>query len=149
MGIQTDIADLAELKRLADAAEKGGQHIYTHPRDSNQWAANRDFIGAASPETVLALIAQIMPLREAVGFAEKAFRTITSGDGSGHADLSRAVLRIAGTGVAACLPANCRQLIAASGKPYPRSSCASCGPFSPKWRECDAAIAGNMVGAAE
>jgi hypothetical protein len=37
-------------------------------------------------------------------------------------------------------PHNCRQMLAASGQPYPRSSCASCGQFSPKWKECDAAI---------
>lgn len=34
----------------------------------------------------------------------------------------------------------CRQRLAAEGKPYPRSSCGVCGPFSPKWRECDALI---------
>lgn len=34
----------------------------------------------------------------------------------------------------------CRQRLAAEGKPYPRSSCAICGAFSPKWRECDALI---------
>ncbi|WP_350404542.1 hypothetical protein ABCR88_11110 [Pseudomonas sp. W17] len=34
----------------------------------------------------------------------------------------------------------CRQKLAAEGKPYPRSNCAVCGPFSPKWRECDAMI---------
>lgn len=37
-------------------------------------------------------------------------------------------------------PPNCRQRLAAEGKPYPRSSCAACGQFSPKWRECDAAL---------
>jgi len=63
MGIQTDIADLAELKRLAGAAEKGGQHIYTHHRDSNEWAANSAFISAARPEVVLALIAENESLR--------------------------------------------------------------------------------------
>lgn len=34
----------------------------------------------------------------------------------------------------------CRQKLSAEGKPYPRSNCAVCGPFSPKWRECDAMI---------
>lgn len=38
------------------------------------------------------------------------------------------------------IPANCRQRLAAEGKPYPRSSCAVCGKFSPRWRECDAAL---------
>lgn len=34
----------------------------------------------------------------------------------------------------------CRQRLMAEGKPYPRSSCAICGAFSPCWKECDAAI---------
>lgn len=42
-------------------------------------------------------------------------------------------------------PENCRQRLAAEGKPYPRSSCAVCGKFSPKWRECDAAIAAHRA----
>ncbi|ROM84162.1 hypothetical protein BK655_12500 [Pseudomonas brassicacearum] len=37
-------------------------------------------------------------------------------------------------------PEQCRQRIAAEGKPHPKSSCAVCGKFSPKWRECDALI---------
>jgi len=37
-------------------------------------------------------------------------------------------------------PEQCRQRIAYEGKPYPRSSCAVCGQFSPKSRECDALI---------
>lgn len=36
-------------------------------------------------------------LREAVKFAVKTFKTITSSDGSGHADLAVAALRIAGS----------------------------------------------------
>lgn len=36
-------------------------------------------------------------LREAVKFAVETFSKITSSDGSGHADLSKAVLRIAGS----------------------------------------------------
>lgn len=37
-------------------------------------------------------------------------------------------------------PTNCRQRLADEGKPYPRSVCAVCGPFSPEWRECDALL---------
>lgn len=37
--------------------------------------------------------------------------------------------------------ADCRQRLAAEGKPFPKSSCRACGQFSPKWRECDAALA--------
>jgi len=42
-------------------------------------------------------------------------------------------------------PVNCRQRMAAEGKPYPRSSCEVCGQFSPKWRECDALLAAPAV----
>jgi len=38
-------------------------------------------------------------------------------------------------------PLLCRQRMAASGLPHPRSSCYACGPLSPKWRECDARVA--------
>jgi hypothetical protein len=38
-------------------------------------------------------------------------------------------------------PANCRQRLSAEGKAYPRSSCAVCGQLSPRWKECDAALA--------
>lgn len=58
MIIQSEIVGLAELKRLAAAADKGGHHIYTSIRDSNNWATNDAFIDAATPETVLALIAE-------------------------------------------------------------------------------------------
>ena len=42
-------------------------------------------------------------------------------------------------------PENCRQRLAADGKPYPKSSCAACGQFSPKWRECDEALAAHRA----
>lgn len=38
------------------------------------------------------------------------------------------------------VPVNCRQRLAAEGKPYPRSSCAACGQMSPNWRECDSML---------
>ncbi|WP_225982980.1 MULTISPECIES: MazG-like family protein [Pseudomonas syringae group] len=38
------------------------------------------------------------------------------------------------------VPVNCRQRLAAEGKPYPRSGCASCGQMSPNWRECDSML---------
>ncbi len=38
-------------------------------------------------------------------------------------------------------PSNCRQRLASEGKAYPRSWCAACGQFSPRWRQCDAALA--------
>ena len=39
------------------------------------------------------------------------------------------------------LPRTCRQRLMAEGKQYPRSGCWACGDMSPKWRECDQAIA--------
>jgi len=47
--------DLAKLKALAQAAETGGQHIFTNPRDSNAWQANDAWHQAATPELFLAL----------------------------------------------------------------------------------------------
>ncbi|WP_268797557.1 hypothetical protein [Pseudomonas huanghezhanensis] len=38
-------------------------------------------------------------------------------------------------------PDNCRQQLAADGKAYPKSNCAVCGQFSPRWKECDALLA--------
>ena len=39
------------------------------------------------------------------------------------------------------VPENCRQRLAHDGKACPRSSCAVCGQFSPKWKECDSMLA--------
>lgn len=55
---------LAELKAIADVASKEGQHIYDHPRDSNNWQANHFFIRACTRETILALLAHIDSLAE-------------------------------------------------------------------------------------
>lgn len=81
-------------------------------------ADNAEFAAATSPATILALLAEIdqlafepakhsrrlidqlkaenEALRKAVKFSVDEFENITSGDGSGHADLARAVKRIAG-----------------------------------------------------
>jgi hypothetical protein len=48
--------DLAKLTALAQAAETGGQHIFTNPRDSNAWQANDAWHQAATPELFLALV---------------------------------------------------------------------------------------------
>lgn len=45
----------------------------------------------------------------------------------------------------AVVPENCRQQLMAEGKAFPRSSCAACGRFAPKWRECDAALEANAA----
>lgn len=42
-------------------------------------------------------------------------------------------------------PENCRQRLMAAGEAYPKSSCASCGSLSPKWRECDAALNSEVL----
>lgn len=42
------------------------------------------------------------------------------------------------------VPAECRQRLYMEGKPYPRSSCAVCGQFSPRHRQCD-----NLLQSAE
>lgn len=49
--------DLDLLEALARAADQGeGQHVYTHPRDSNGWKANEAWHRAASPAVFLDLI---------------------------------------------------------------------------------------------
>ena len=63
-----------------------------------------------------------------------------------YAEPLRAVLNAAPAAPAAdASPENCRQRLASEGKPYPKSSCAACGQFSPKWRECDAALAAHRA----
>lgn len=44
------------------------------------------------------------------------------------------------------VPINCRQRLMLEGKPIKRSHCDACGPMSPKWRECDAALAAQQQG---
>lgn len=74
--------------------------------DTNKLAAIKakaDFGAMTDPKTVLEMLDEIGrlsdengALRHAVIFAAETFGKITSGDGSGHADLGRAVLCIAG-----------------------------------------------------
>ena len=52
-------ADFDDLERLAKAANSGPHHIYTNPRDDNNRKANEDFHAAASPDLILAFIAQV------------------------------------------------------------------------------------------
>lgn len=51
-----------ELRALAAAADKNGQHIYTHWRDSNAHKANELWCRAASPELVVGLLDRIAEL---------------------------------------------------------------------------------------
>ena len=75
-----------------------------------------------------------------------AFPSGSSGEVFNQWNEARRVLAAAPAAPAAdAPPESCRQRLAAEGKPYPRSSCAACGQFSPKWRECDAAIAAHRA----
>lgn len=51
-----------DLRALAAAADKDGQHIYTHWRDSNAHKANEEWCQAASPELVVGLLDRIAEL---------------------------------------------------------------------------------------
>lgn len=51
-----------DLRALAAAAEKDGQHIYTHWRDSNASKANEAWHKAASPKLVIGLLDRIAEL---------------------------------------------------------------------------------------
>jgi hypothetical protein len=55
-------APTPDLRALAEAAEGNGEHIYTHPRDSNKWRENEAWHRAASPGTVLHLLDRIHKL---------------------------------------------------------------------------------------
>jgi len=54
--------DPEALRALAAAAEKDGQHIYTHWRDSNAAKANEAWHKAASPELFIGLLDRIAEL---------------------------------------------------------------------------------------
>lgn len=49
-------AALAKLKEKALKANAGPHHVYTNPRDDNNWQANAAFQEAATPQLVLALL---------------------------------------------------------------------------------------------
>lgn len=56
--------DKAALRELAEKATPGPHHIYTHPRDDNNHAANAEFHSACWPQTILALLDEIQSLTE-------------------------------------------------------------------------------------
>lgn len=41
---------------------------------------------------------------------------------------------------AVLVPDGCRQKLITEGKPYPRSNCAACGQFAPKWKDCNSIL---------
>ncbi|NTF23538.1 hypothetical protein G6L37_34775 [Agrobacterium rubi] len=55
-------SEFINLERLAKAANAGPHHIYTHPRDDNNWKRNAEFHAAATPQIVLDLIAKFRDL---------------------------------------------------------------------------------------
>lgn len=61
-----------ELRAMAAAADKDGQHIYTHWRDSNAHKANELWCRAASPELVVGLLDRIAELE-----AQQALKPLT------------------------------------------------------------------------
>jgi hypothetical protein len=69
--------DINKLRELASKADEG--YSGTHPRDSNNWEANRDFCCAFTPATALALLDVAEKAREAMKGANRdawdAFRT--------------------------------------------------------------------------
>ena len=83
------MTDTNKLKELAERADHSGQHIYSHPRDSNNWKANEEFIAACSADAVLGLIAEVERLRSdlprLVSYAEDLSTcTLTMDDGIGY-----------------------------------------------------------------
>lgn len=98
MIIPGDFPDLAELKRLAAACPPPGNIQYGSDEMRAVTAFRDEVVRLFGWEVGMAkaLIAENESLQKAVNFAAEAFETITSGDGSGHADLSAVVLRIAG-----------------------------------------------------
>lgn len=64
----------AELRKLAAEASKNGEHIYTHPRDSNDWKANQAWHAAAAPEAFIALLEEIASLQGQVEERDNAYR---------------------------------------------------------------------------
>jgi hypothetical protein len=59
--------DYSELEKAADAASKGGHHIYMNARDDGNWVANARFHTTCKPEDVLALIAENASMRKDAG----------------------------------------------------------------------------------
>ncbi|MDX4957862.1 hypothetical protein [Delftia acidovorans] len=60
-------APTPDLRALAEAAEGNGEHIYTHPIDSNKWRENEAWHRAASPGAVLHLLDRIQELEGKLG----------------------------------------------------------------------------------
>lgn len=72
-----NIQSLRELSIKATPGE--GQHVYTNPRDDNNWRNNEAFIAAANPAVVLALLDRLA-LAEAVVEAARTFIEASPGD---------------------------------------------------------------------
>lgn len=55
--------DLSKIEEAARAAGQGGEHVYSHPRDSNLWQQNEDWIRMASPALFLKLCEAVRAAR--------------------------------------------------------------------------------------
>lgn len=69
-------APTPDLRALAEAAEGNGEHIYTHPIDSNKWRENEAWHRAASPGAVLHLLDRIAELEARKPLAKHALRKV-------------------------------------------------------------------------
>jgi hypothetical protein len=83
---EREILQLAEIESLRKDVERITDHI-AGGMDSK----------AVAIQGMARLTSENEKLRNAVNYAAETFGRITSADGSGHADLSKAVLRIAGS----------------------------------------------------
>ncbi|HWT40983.1 MAG TPA: hypothetical protein VN081_07020 [Dongiaceae bacterium] len=64
-----------ELLKLANAASKNGEHIYTNPRDCCNWQANEAWHHAASPEAFIALLS--VHQAQSAGFPARIYDLLT------------------------------------------------------------------------
>ena len=90
----------------------------------------------------------LMAMRERINVPREVLADLLGNDHDKRIMAERhllAMLAAATAPAADASPENCRQRLASEGKPYPKSSCAACGQFSPKWRECDAALAAHRA----
>jgi len=129
-GVVIDADDLAQFIREIDGNHKMGAGVLAEHIVARLNAAPAQQVSVPDDEAVMA------KARKLFGWAY---------DLGGFPDAVRDLVAFAHPAAPAAdaPPENCRQRLAAEGKPYPKSSCAACGQFSPKWRECDAALAAH------
>ena len=96
----------------------------------------------------IAAMAELMELRKDANryrwFRNHSLQIVCASTGPWIHDLDKVIDEAMAEADVFDVPLMCRQRMAAEGLRYPRSSCYSCGQFSPKWRDCDALIAARM-----